>query len=88
MAPLASEILQIVLFLAVVLLLVKPLGLYMARVYQNQPCGLDRVLGPFERLTYRICGINPANEMSWQRYAVAILAFIPTIWIAIRTFGK
>jgi len=59
----------------VLLLLVKPLGWYMSRVYENKPCGLDRVLGPIERLIYRLCGINPANEMGWQRYAVAMLAF-------------
>jgi K+-transporting ATPase ATPase A chain len=39
-------IIQIVLFVSVVLLLVKPLGWYMTRVYKNKPCGLNRVLGP------------------------------------------
>ena len=72
---LANDVFQIGLFLAVVLLLVKPLGWYMARVYEGKPCGLDRVLGPVERLTYRICGVNPAGEMGWQRYALSILAF-------------
>jgi K+-transporting ATPase ATPase A chain len=71
----ANEILQVVLFLAVVLLLVKPLGWYMARVFEGKPCGLDKVLGPVERLIYRICGVQPAREMSWQRYALALLAF-------------
>jgi K+-transporting ATPase ATPase A chain len=70
-----NDITQIVLFLAVLLLLVKPLGWYMARVYEGKPCGLDRVLGPVERLVYRVCGINPTSEMNWQRYAVAVLAF-------------
>jgi len=71
----ASGVIQIGLFLTAVLLLVKPLGWYIARVYENKPCGLDRVLGPFERAIYRLCGINPANEMGWQRYTVAMLAF-------------
>ena len=71
----ASGVIQIVLFLTAVLLLVKPLGWYIARVYENKPCGLDRVLGPFERVIYQLCGINPANEMGWQRYTVAMLAF-------------
>jgi len=71
----AGGVIQIVLFLTAVLLLVKPLGWYIARVYENKPCGLDRVLGPFERVIYRLCGINPANEMGWQRYTVAMLAF-------------
>ena len=59
----ASGVIQIVLFLTAVLLLVKPLGWYIARVYENKPCGLNRLLGPFERVIYRLCGINPANEM-------------------------
>jgi K+-transporting ATPase ATPase A chain len=71
----AHEITQVVLFLGVVLLLVKPVGWYMARVYEGKPCGLDRVLGPVERLIYRLGGVNPAGEMTWQRYAVALLAF-------------
>ena len=72
---LANDLLQIALFLLVLLACVKPLGWYMARVYEGKPCGLDRVLGPLERLTYRLCGVTPTSEMSWQRYAAAVLAF-------------
>ncbi|MGD0572671.1 MAG: potassium-transporting ATPase subunit KdpA [Sedimentisphaerales bacterium] len=68
-------IIQIVLFLSVVLLLVKPLGWYMTRVYENKSCVLDRILGPVERTIYRLCGVNPANEMGWQRYTVAMIVF-------------
>lgn len=68
-------IIQIVLFLSVVLLLVKPLGWYMTRVYENKPCGLDRILRPVERAIYWLCGINPANEMGWKKYTVAMIAF-------------
>ena len=57
------------------LVLVKPLGTYMARVYQGQPCGLDRVLGPLERLIYRLCGRTATEDMSWKMYAVAMLLF-------------
>jgi K+-transporting ATPase ATPase A chain len=71
---LANDLIQIVLFLAVLLALVKPLGWYMARVYEGKSCGLDRVLGPVERLIYRLCGVNPSGEMNWQRYAIAVLA--------------
>ncbi len=66
-----NDILQIVLYFGVLLLLAKPLGVYMARVYEGQPSGLDRVLGPVERLFYRICGIKPDEEMSWKKYAGA-----------------
>ncbi len=52
--------LQMVLYLLILLALVKPLGWYMARVFEGKPCGLDRVLGPVERLIYRASGVNPA----------------------------
>ena len=66
---------QIALYVGVLLLLAKPLGVYMARVYEGQSSGLDRVLGPVERLFYRICGIVPDEEMDWKKYAGAVLMF-------------
>jgi potassium-transporting ATPase potassium-binding subunit len=47
----------------------------MARVYRNQPFGLDRVLGWLERLIYRLSGVRPDQEMGWKTYAVAMLLF-------------
>jgi potassium-transporting ATPase potassium-binding subunit len=70
-----NSILQLVLYFGVLLLLVKPLGVYMARVYGNESCGLDRLIGPAERIFYRLCGIRPNNEMDWKKYAVAVLLF-------------
>ena len=70
-----NDIFQIFLFFGVLLLLAKPLGVYMARVYEGQPSGLDRVLGPVERLFYRLCGIKPEEEMSWKKYAGSVLLF-------------
>jgi K+-transporting ATPase ATPase A chain len=67
--------LQIGLYLLVLLALVKPLGWYMARVYEGKPIGLDRVLGPLERFFYRLCGVKPGEEMGWKTYAVAMLLF-------------
>ncbi len=69
-----NAILQIVIYVVVLLALVKPLGAFMARVYENKPCGLDKILGPLERLIYRLCGVDPAAEMSWQHYTYAVLA--------------
>jgi K+-transporting ATPase ATPase A chain len=66
---------QLGLFLAVLLAAVKPLGAYMARVFQGQSCGLDRVLGWLERGLYRLAGIDPAKEMSWRTYAACVLGF-------------
>lgn len=66
---------QLAIYLLILVAAVKPLGWYMARVYQSQPCGLDRVLGWLERLIYRVAGIDPTREMTWRVYAVAALVF-------------
>lgn len=70
-----NQWLQIGLYLAALLALVKPLGWWMARVFQGQRCGLDRVLGPVERALYRAAGVDPHAEMTWKTYAVAVVAF-------------
>jgi potassium-transporting ATPase potassium-binding subunit len=70
-----NDWLQLLLYLAALVALVKPLGWYMARVYQNQPCGLGRALGWLERFLYRLAGVDPHGEMSWRQYAVAVLVF-------------
>ncbi len=67
--------LEIVALLLVVGLLTKPLGSYMARVFQGQPIWIDRALGPVERSFYRLAGIDPKKEMGWKRYALSLLAF-------------
>ena len=70
-----NGIIQIILYLALLGLLVKPLGGYMAKVYQGESLLLSRVLGPVERLIYRLLGIRPEDEMSWKTYAIACLLF-------------
>jgi potassium-transporting ATPase potassium-binding subunit len=70
-----NGLVQIGFYFVVLLALVKPLGWYMARVYEGQPCGLDRVVGPLERLLYRLCGVRQTDEMNWKTYAVAMLLF-------------
>nr|MDA8087685.1 potassium-transporting ATPase subunit KdpA [Nitrospiraceae bacterium] len=70
-----NDVLQIVIYFTVLVLLAKPLGIFMARVYEGQPVFLGRVLGPFERLFYRLCGIQPEEEMGWKQYALAVLLF-------------
>lgn len=70
-----NNIVQIIIYLLAILILVKPLGWYMARVYQDQSCGLDKVLKPVERIIYRISGIQPDAEMGWITYLSAMLLF-------------
>lgn len=67
--------LQILFYLTVLFALVKPLGGYMARVYQNERVVLDPILGPVERFIYRASGVDSKTEMNWKTYAVAMLLF-------------
>ncbi|MBV8123938.1 MAG: potassium-transporting ATPase subunit KdpA [Pelomonas sp.] len=62
-------------FLGVVTLLVKPMGIYLARVFSGEKTFLDRVLLPIERGLYRLAGIDPAREMDWRQYATAFILF-------------
>jgi K+-transporting ATPase ATPase A chain len=71
----ANAWLQLGLYFAVLLLLVKPLGTYMARVYEGEPVFLGKVFGPVERLFYRAAGVGRDDEMGWQKYALAMLVF-------------
>ncbi|MGA9032161.1 MAG: potassium-transporting ATPase subunit KdpA [Sulfuricaulis sp.] len=67
--------LQLALYLGVLLLLVKPLGAYMANVYEGRVAFLNRFGAPFENLLYRLCGVKPTQEMRWTQYALAMLVF-------------
>ncbi|MFZ2449539.1 MAG: potassium-transporting ATPase subunit KdpA [Methylovulum miyakonense] len=66
---------QITLYVITLLALAKPLGWYMARVYEDEPVWLNRWLAPFEALIYRLSGVNPKQEMRWTDYAIAMLVF-------------
>jgi potassium-transporting ATPase potassium-binding subunit len=78
-----NAVIQILLYLAVLLLLVKPLGLYMARIYQGERTFLTRILGPLERLLYRVSGIDAAREMDWKQNALAMLLFNAVGFLAV-----
>ncbi len=71
----SSSLALIVVFLLLVLLCVKPLGLYIANVMESRPVWPMRVGAPVERLIYRLCAIDPAAEMGWKAYASALLVF-------------
>ena len=70
-----NNFIQCALFMAVLLLLVKPLGLYMAWVYEEKSMGLDKLLGPIERAIYKLSGVRREVDMNWKTYAVAMLVF-------------
>jgi potassium-transporting ATPase potassium-binding subunit len=71
-----NNLLQIALYLTALLLLVKPLGAFMARVYEGERIPvLDGLFGPVEQTLYRLAGVKPKTEMDWKHYAAAVLAF-------------
>jgi K+-transporting ATPase ATPase A chain len=72
---LANGYLQLIFYVVVLIALAKPLGTYMARIYEGQPAVLNRFGGPLERLFYRLGGVDPAHDMHWTEYAVAMLFF-------------
>jgi K+-transporting ATPase ATPase A chain len=71
----ANGFLQLAFYLIVLTILAKPLGAYMARVYEGRPFVLDRALGWLERLIYKASGVAPRVEMGWKIYALTMLLF-------------
>jgi len=71
----AASLGQYALFLLVVVLLAKPVGLYLARVFGGERTWLDPALGPLERAIYRLAGVDPAAEMNWKCYAGCFVGF-------------
>ncbi|QWR78153.1 potassium-transporting ATPase subunit KdpA [Candidatus Magnetomonas plexicatena] len=70
-----SGLFQIGLYFAVLVVLVKPLGSYMAKVYEGTPNLLSPLLRPVEKLLYRIFGVHSEDEMPWKTYAASVLVF-------------
>jgi K+-transporting ATPase ATPase A chain len=66
---------QIALYSLLLLALTKPVGLYMAKVVEGERTWLTPMLGPVERLLYRLFGVDPNEDMRWTTYALAVLAF-------------
>jgi potassium-transporting ATPase potassium-binding subunit len=66
-------LLQLALYVVVLVLLVKPLGAYMAAVFQGERTFMSPLLGPVERLIYGIAGVDPARESDWRHYALGVL---------------
>jgi K+-transporting ATPase ATPase A chain len=77
----ANGWLQILLFFLVIFAVTKPLGVFMARVFERKKTFLDPVLRPMERLIYKLTGVEETHEMRWTEYAFAMLCFsvIPMI---------
>ncbi len=66
---------QLALFSALVLLTTRPLGIYMARVFEGDRRPLPRIFGPVERFLFRLSGVDPNEGQNWVRYTGSVLAF-------------
>jgi potassium-transporting ATPase potassium-binding subunit len=66
---------QIVLFLVLIFLVAKPMGIFMTRVFNREKTFMDPVLRPIERLLYRVTGVDESHEMRWTEYAISVLLF-------------
>jgi K+-transporting ATPase ATPase A chain len=66
---------QILFYFAAVLLITKPIGVFLWRVFERKSTWLDPVLRPIEKLIYRVCGVNEEKEMRWTEYGASMLMF-------------
>jgi K+-transporting ATPase ATPase A chain len=71
----AIGIFQIFLFLGIILVITKPIGIFLARVFAGEKTFLDPLCRPIERLTYRLCGVDETQEMNWKQYGFGMLLF-------------
>src|SRR5580765_6795732 len=71
----SQALLQVVLYIAVLVALAKPLGIFMANVYEGQRTFLSPVLRPVEQLVYRVARIDERSEVDWKRYTLGMLLF-------------
>ncbi|HWT67195.1 MAG TPA: potassium-transporting ATPase subunit KdpA [Terracidiphilus sp.] len=71
----ANGWIQFAIYCVVLLLTVRPMGIYLARVLERERTWLDPILRQVERLLYKLCGVNADKEMNWRQYAFALLGF-------------
>ncbi|MGN6586782.1 MAG: potassium-transporting ATPase subunit KdpA, partial [Solirubrobacterales bacterium] len=75
--------LQVAVFIAIVVALTKPLGIYMARVFSGRRVFLSPLLEPAERLTYRVLRVDPSEDQDWKAYAKSVVLFSLFSWVAL-----
>ena len=70
-----NGLLQLLLFCFAVILVTKPLGIYMTKVFNGEQTFLSKLLNPIERLIYLVCRVNDQEEQHWTTYTAAMLIF-------------
>ncbi len=79
---------QIGLYVLVLFLITKPIGVFLARVFEREKTFLDPILRPLERLIYRLCGIDENKEMPWTEYGTTMLVFSAVSLILLYLFER
>ena len=80
--------LQLIFYMVVLIALAKPIGLYMARVYQGEKTFLDPLLRPLEKWIYRLSDVHPDEDMNWKVYALAMMLFNGLGLLAVYAFQR
>src|SRR5580765_7389719 len=80
--------LQILVFLALIFAVTKPMGVFMARVFNREKTFMDPVLRPVERLLYRVTDVDEDHEMRWTEYAISMLLFSVVSMIVLYTIER
>ncbi len=83
-----NGILQLIVYLFIIIVCTKPLGWYMAQIYENKPCGLNRLLRPLEHFIYQLSGVQPQQEMGWKKYLYTMLIFNLVGFLAVYTIQR
>ena len=71
----ASGWIQLIFYVAVLVAITKPLGIFMAHVFNHEKTILDPILRPIERLIYKLTRVDEKREMRWTEYAITVLLF-------------
>src|SRR5215469_6471466 len=71
----ANAFLQLLVFVVILLLITKPMGIYLTTVFRGEKTFLSSIVGWLERIIYRTCGIDPNSEMKWTTYSAGVLIF-------------
>ncbi len=81
-------ILQIVVFFGLILVVTRPVGLFMSRLFQGERTFLHPALRPVERLVYRLCGVREDHEQRWTQYAASLIAFSAFSFLFVYAFQR
>src|SRR5271163_3721905 len=79
---------QIGLYVLVLFLITKPIGIFLTRVFEREKTFLDPLFRPLERVLYRVCGVDESKEMRWTEYGTAMLLFSAVSLIVLYLFER